>query len=508
MSGSNRRQTQSVVTLFPFLAVLICTMGALIMLLVLVMEQARSSVPQQSSPASTQEPDIKEQLRVQKEDQLWRGQVLQQQRQELRSELTQRRDYLAYVEQQIRQLENQLELLQKQAGELRRTADESVDSDQRLIARQEELERAVVEARAALEEARRQSAQRRPSFAIVPYVGPNGTLRRPIYVECTADAVIFRPENVVLRSEDFQGPLGPGNPFDAALRAAATYLDAHTDTGNGQPYPLLIVRPDGILAYAAARQAMTSWEDEFGYELVSGDLLLHYPPADPQLAQLLEKAVKEARLRQAALRRAMPSQARSGGFVVSSTRGGVIPLDATPLGDVRRGTGQRRTSSTAPQSGSTATDNVQSETSPQSSSAATPSGSRSGAPGGTQSFGSLRPLAATRGSHWAIDKRSTGATAYRRPLRVVCQNEALILMPEAGSDEAPLVFSLTADPVAAIDQFVVALRKRVETWGLPPLGGYWQPRLIADVAPDAEARYQLLVTLLQDSGLELERNIP
>ena len=37
-------------------------------------------------------------------------------------------------------------------------------------------------------------AKRPTSYAIVPYDGPNGTHRRPIYIECTAQGVILQPE--------------------------------------------------------------------------------------------------------------------------------------------------------------------------------------------------------------------------------------------------------------------------------------------------------------------------
>ena len=41
---SRRHRTQPTVSLFPFLAVLICTMGSLIVLLVVVAQQARNTV--------------------------------------------------------------------------------------------------------------------------------------------------------------------------------------------------------------------------------------------------------------------------------------------------------------------------------------------------------------------------------------------------------------------------------------------------------------------------------
>ena len=47
------------------------------------------------------------------------------------------------------------------------------------------------------EEARRVAKGRPDSYAIIPYDGPNQTRRRPIYIECSADAVILQPEGIV-----------------------------------------------------------------------------------------------------------------------------------------------------------------------------------------------------------------------------------------------------------------------------------------------------------------------
>ena len=58
-----------------------------------------------------------------------------------------------------------------------------------------------------------------------------------------------------------------------------------------EPYPLLLVRPDGIEAYYAARAGMESWGSEFGYELIGGDWKLDYRQPDPQLAEVVRRAV-------------------------------------------------------------------------------------------------------------------------------------------------------------------------------------------------------------------------
>ena len=72
--------------------------------------------------------------------------------------------------------------------------------------------------------------------------------------------------------------------MDAALRAIREYYARIGPSGSaGEPYPLLIVRPEGVEAYAAARSAMRNWDDEFGYELVDPQMKLKFPDADPEL---------------------------------------------------------------------------------------------------------------------------------------------------------------------------------------------------------------------------------
>jgi hypothetical protein len=66
--------------------------------------------------------------------------------------------------------------------------------------------------------------------------------------------VIIQPEGLLLQPQDFMGPLGPGNPLDMALRATREHLESTLGNAAGQPYPLLVVRPGGVVAYEKARR--------------------------------------------------------------------------------------------------------------------------------------------------------------------------------------------------------------------------------------------------------------
>lgn len=303
-----RRQTIGV-ALFPFLAVLICTMGALIVLLVMMVANAGVEAKQvlAAHSESTAEAAAEEQaLRERHEDAVWRREILEAQRHEKTQQLADRRQALAHLEDHIRRLEEQARQLLARAKEIDK-GDQLRDQD--LAAARAELTRLHDEiAKKSAELAKIQEQQKKADgwYALIPYDGPNGTRRRPVYIECTREGVILQPEGVVLTPQDFNGSLGPGNPLDAALRATREHLAKASGGKIGEAYPLLVVRPDGIIAYNVARAAMRSWEDEFGYELVSDDKKLVFGPADPALSDLLLETIAVARQRQEAFVAAMP----------------------------------------------------------------------------------------------------------------------------------------------------------------------------------------------------------
>ncbi len=342
MRRSPSRRAEIGVSLFPFLAVLICTMGALIVLLVLVVQQARvqADTISEQRAEQLQEERLAERRRLQQEEEdfRWQQEILAQQRRELADQLGDRRLQLSHLEDHIRRLDQRWRQLQTEVAEMQKLGtarEEDQDEAERELARL----RAELEAeRAKLDAARQEMARRKRSFTIIAYQGPNGTRRRPIYIECRESGITIQPEGVVLGPQDFAGPLGPGNPLDASLRAIREYwARVEGEAKYGEPYPLLIVRPDGAVAYSMARAAMASWDDEFGYELVGDDLELEFPPSDPQLKRLLLESIQAARQRQALLAAAMPS--RFGGVSPEGFRANRYDSGDAGLGDSAEGYG-------------------------------------------------------------------------------------------------------------------------------------------------------------------------
>ena len=173
-----------------------------------------------------------------------------------------------------------------------------------------ELEKQLAEATAELEEKIDDPEGDKPIFAIIPYQGTNGTHRRPIYLECTAEGVVIQPEGVRVSLKDLEPPYGPGNPLDAAIRRARAEFPPSNGAVTSTAYPLLVVRPSGIESYSMARAALSGWDDQFGYELISENLELAFPASVPGMKAKLTQAIELARERQAALVMAMPNQYR------------------------------------------------------------------------------------------------------------------------------------------------------------------------------------------------------
>ncbi|MBC8350898.1 MAG: hypothetical protein H8E66_02865 [Planctomycetes bacterium] len=546
---TRRRFRKQAVTpsLFPFLAVLVCTMGALIVLLVLVVQQARvyaTSVAEDRARNESALDEALEEQQLQVDDYEWQREVFDEQRAELAKKLSQRRLELSHLEDHIRRLEEKWRQLKAQADELQKLGSEKTASSEQAGEELQKLRSAIDAASRRLDEARKEAATRTQSFAIVPYEGVNGTKRRPIYIECTEQGIAIQPEGVVLRRGDLEGPLGPGNPLDAALRATREHWAKQGGTAtHGEPYPLLIVRPNGTRAYNYAREALKAWDDEFGYELIDAEMQLEYPNRDPALQELLERTVQQARERQAILIAAMPNQYEqssvAGGYVATPTRGGFQPIGGSGSsgaaasgfgqsgegGSNQAGNGFGESSFRVEDAGSDANTEANGgseaassanedagQTNQQQTGQGGAADSATSGPGGPMARGGAdgRPGGVSssrgkRGANWGVPKASAGATGYQIPVRVVCKFDRLAILPRP-SDSRPAVEVMATDPLSrSVDEFVTLLWEQVERWDAAPSGGYWQPVLEVYVYPGAESRFVELRSLLSGSGIQVQR---
>ena len=554
MRRRSTRKQETRVALFPFLAVLVCTMGALIVLLVLVVQQARVQAVEITPPAVVDDSIKLAAQEQQREDLLWRSSILENQREEKTTELADSRLALSHLEDHLIQMEKQWEKLLGQRRAIQKLAAPQQADINKSRQQLDELQIQLQRARTELEQARRELKQRPTSYAIIPYHGPQATRRRPFYVECTPVGLIIQPEQILLAPRDLEGPAGPGNPLAAVLRAKREYYRRLGD--QQEPYPLIIVRSDGILAYGAARRAMQGWDDEFGYELVAADRELHFPPADANLTTTLEQVIELARKRQAALARAMPRRYQSTGpatlrattnrgFVRSTSSGrGTLTGTRRTRRPGSRGAGrpaQDQAATTTPDRPSNATAETRNpalpgtgESTPEgadpasqarsptsrlhptgaepdrSDSGSTRTTSHRSAGAGSTSLGnqSAPPLSDSRGKNFALPNFDSDLTEIQRPIRIGCFHDRLVIQKERGVDARALTIPLNGALVDDVESFIARIWDRMERWGLAIPGGYWRPVLKVDVAPGAESRFAELSTLLQNSGVIVERTKP
>lgn len=362
-----RRDQGPTVSLFPFLAVLLCTMGMLIMLLVLIgrdtagqgsaeraaepdplfssgefesFETQTAELKPETHPApeasSVSEPKrlspddeqlYEEYLRLygemdpdeierQRESAEWFLSELEGVRDRTRDELTALRAKLSEAEAEIAKQVAQLIELNEQALAL--SGKEGSESDSETL--QAEIDAKVQEISSLNEEIgqlrqKAEDAGKKPAYAILPYRGKSGTFRRPIYVECDGNGIRLMPERVQFLPEDFLVAKYPGNPFDAGLRAARQYyVEKGEGNAENEPYPLLILKPESAQQYYIAKAALASWGGEFGYEFVESDSEIEYPRPDPELKRRVEEQVAMARSRLAGPIAALLNEIESQGM--------------------------------------------------------------------------------------------------------------------------------------------------------------------------------------------------
>lgn len=296
-------------SLFPFLAVLVCTLGTLILLLALVAQNATGAAEQNAREKQVAQAKLEAAEAAPKqrrllatsvdeliEEEKFRVAQLVAFRDQQTAEMGERRDTMTHLDDHIERLREELQRL---SDEVDRAMDETQEP--------EADEETLIKIRAKITAEEEQIAKLKseigsasPRVVIVPHKGPNGTARRPIYLECTSDGLFIRPEGTRVTIPQLENSTRSANPLDAALRVVRMHaMRTYGDTS--PPYPLLVVRPDGIETYGAARKAMRDWDDQFGYELVPDGIELAYSQPDDNLRERIETAVRETSLRQRAL---------------------------------------------------------------------------------------------------------------------------------------------------------------------------------------------------------------
>ena len=561
MSRLRKNLNQPSVSLFPFLAVLICTLGVLIVMLVLAVKSAevakeeKKAVQDEAAAAKIEEAQQRLALET------FRSESIHDARTDVLSRLADSRQNRGYLQQDLADATKQLEAAKKQIELLKHSLanvdkekpTEQLESSAKAAAI-EKLKQQIVAAKQALEAQRKKSKEQGPSrFSLVPHQGSGGTFRRPIFLECLKNEIRLQPLGITLSKQDFTLPIQTGNPLDVALLAIQEYWQQLKVAGDqGSPYPLIVVRPDGAETFVLARRAMKSWTDEFGYELVDADKVLDFGETDNLLATKVDKVVQQSIDRQRQLAQLhyerqrhlaqFSSDRNAPGFSVAERGSSVTtsayqvsgsggrnasPIRSQPerFGDGAQQTSyqanrqSRRTNPTGTNQNSTASNSQASNQSfnknsgfnkklsssgniTGQSSQQTPGQSQSSQQSSSLSNAAAPYLANQRGQGWALPSRPQGGTGYLRPITVVCSANDLRIKTATGQER---IIGFESGPVEAVDVMVEEIWNRIDSWGIAGQGSYWKPQLSIKVQPGGQQRYAMLEQMLRNSGLVIQQ---
>ncbi len=379
-----------------------------------------------------------------------------------------------------------------------------------------------------------------PKLSIVPYDGRSGTVRRPILIECTGEAIRFIPEDVALSASDLEGFLPDYNP----LLAGAIALRKHWSEVDGprepKAYVLLLVHEDGVAAYYAARTLLRSLDTETGYELVTNGLQLATPPFDADAADACRKAVLGTMEQRLALYAELNRRGIENKATFPTGRFEVDPREHDPTREKDTIWGTGGPSDTPP------------PTMRQESGDRESGNRESGGQVATQhrrapSFSPMTPLD-TAGMSAGSVARQAAATARAQRLeqdaQQLAENERLLqeataeswpsFSDEKGgkrqwgtssptaniSLERPLTLNVTSKQIIIGSQppiavgpagltgettriIVDAVRREADSWGRAPGDFYWTPRLQASLHPGTTLQFDRIKPALNAAGLRV-----
>lgn len=322
--------TSAGVSLFPFLAVLVCTMGALILLLIVTtkriraaaIEKARQSVTPEEAPVSEPTPILLV-AAPEPEPQVdptleWQTQIeqLTAERNALRGQLTQLKSRADAAQAAMMRTKVKVASAADRISEVLEQQEQTKAERVRLQAEIASLQSGLSDAEQRLSKAIERQKSATSKFAFMPFDGRTGTTKRPVLIECTQDYIRFLPEDVRLTPADLNGFTSGFNPLLIASRELIHYWKAYDqvyETGNSpakdidsfendlaalnkkerEPYVLLLVRPNGAVAFHIAKGLLAQLKVPHGYELISDDMEIDSSNPDPEAKQICQTAVDQ-----------------------------------------------------------------------------------------------------------------------------------------------------------------------------------------------------------------------
>jgi hypothetical protein len=280
------------VSTFPFLAVLLCAMGSLLLFLFIMDRRAKIAAQHANDEAllarkkrTKDEEDALQADWEKAKEKLHQALLLQEgqlaaQAQVLQIDLDSAGKKLHLIQTQYHDLDEQAKAEAAKIAEIqvqivgRRKS--LLDADKKETMSKKELLAAAQEL-AELEIAFQQlltlKEREKQVHSLVPYHGKRGDSRTPIYIECTREGVVFHPDDKILRGFD----LSAGAVRTELERRAGPLIPAKkSDADKKGAYVLFLVRPSGITNYYLAQAAVKGYRLDFGYELIDQDWQLDF----------------------------------------------------------------------------------------------------------------------------------------------------------------------------------------------------------------------------------------
>ena len=294
-----RKRKKLEVSTFPFLAVLLCTMGALILLLLVMDKKAKKAALEKAyETAWTQSKNLQTKTDIEKqnlesEKNAWIKLKSEQHEELLKKESALEKD-LALLKIELSQLDKNYEKSKSETSSDDLLKKEIVLTNEKskvhILAKKLELEKAnadknlketkdltekIASMELILKEMKSSIDKDKFAFSIVPYFGKNGLNRKPLYIECNDSGILFFPDKTLIPSNDESDNLK--NEILNRTSLLREYLQQTLGPKESTPYLMLLVRPGGITNYWKLQSIIKPMDIDFGYELVDKIWVLDIP---------------------------------------------------------------------------------------------------------------------------------------------------------------------------------------------------------------------------------------
>ncbi len=310
-----RKRKKLEVSTFPFLAVLLCTMGSLILLLLVMDKKAKKAALEKAyenawnqskalqakadADEKNTEADKKAWIKLKSEqhnDLLKKESALEQEIILLKNELAliekgnQRSNInissedLTEKELALSSEKSKLYSLVKKLESEKTTADKNLKETKDLTEKIVSMELILKELKASIDKSKF-------AYSIVPYFGKNGLNRKPLYIECNENGILLFPDKTLIPSNDESDNLK--TELLNRTSQLREFLLQTLGPKDSTPYLMILVRPGGITNYWKLQSVIKPMDIDFGYELVDKIWVLDIPadqsaPSPSNLAAMIK----------------------------------------------------------------------------------------------------------------------------------------------------------------------------------------------------------------------------